>query len=141
MCGAEGMATTQESLRVLFVDDDEPLREMARHGLAKADMTVSLAGNGHEALAQLERRPFDVAVVDILMPEKEGLETIIEVRKRWPDLPVIAISGGGVRGSSAFLSTAKAFGAHLTLAKPFDMSDLAKAIETLKVRANTADQG
>lgn len=125
------MATTQERVRVLFVDDDEPLREMARHGLGKADMAVSLAGNGHEALAQLERRTFDVAVVDILMPEKEGLETIMEVRKRWPDLPVIAISGGGQRGASAFLSTAKAFGAHLTLPKPFEMTDLAAAIEKL----------
>jgi CheY-like chemotaxis protein len=119
----------QAPTRVLFVDDDASLRDLARHDLGKAGMTVTLAGNGHEGLDQLARAVFDAVVVDIIMPEKEGLETIIEIRKRWPRLPVIAISGGGRMGSNAFLSTARAFGAHAVMAKPFAMAELAVVIQ------------
>lgn len=89
------------------------------------------AGNGDEGLAALNRDTFDAVVLDILMPEREGIETIREIRKKWTALPVLAISGGDKTGWTDFLRMASALGANDTMSKPFTASDFVDCVVRL----------
>jgi DNA-binding response OmpR family regulator len=80
---------------------------------------ITEAGDGNEGLGALDREAFDLVVLDILMPRREGLETMREIRKRWATLPVLAISGGSRHAWCDFLRTASEIGADDTMAKPF----------------------
>ena len=82
-------------------------------------------------LELFKKNPTDLIITDILMPEKEGLETIIELRRNYPHVKIIAISGGGLIGNLTFLSAAKHLGALRTLTKPFTHEELLKTIEEL----------
>lgn len=88
------------------------------------------ARDGNEGLALHKEDPCDLVITDIIMPEKEGLETILEFRKADPCLPIIAISGGGRQGYSGYLEAAQPFGANRSLAKPFSQEDLLGAVES-----------
>jgi YesN/AraC family two-component response regulator len=100
---------------VLVVEDDRYVRSALRGLLENAGHEVEVAENGQVALEKLEDRPADLVITDILMPEKEGLETIREARARWPRLKIIAISG--FLGFD-FLKAAHAFGADEVMPKP-----------------------
>ncbi|MCG8511626.1 MAG: response regulator [Rhodospirillales bacterium] len=104
---------------ILLVDDEFLVRYSMRMMLEAGGHDVNEAPNGEEALAQLAEHPCDVLIVDLVMPSKDGVETILEVRKRYPDLPIIAISGGGPAGRIDRLDAARLFGADAALAKPF----------------------
>ncbi|MBI3568177.1 MAG: response regulator [Gemmatimonadetes bacterium] len=105
--------------RILLVDDETAVRQLFADVLEIDAHAVTQAGDGNGALAALEHGAFDLVVTDLVMPDKEGIETIIEMRKRWPTLPVVAMSGGG-RGSAAdYLELAAQLGAVATLQKPF----------------------
>ena len=82
-------------LSVLVVDDDPVIHLIASQILEPHGCAVTHANDGVEALTHLAERPFDVVVLDMLMPNKEGLETLVEIRARWPGVKVVAISGGG----------------------------------------------
>jgi DNA-binding NarL/FixJ family response regulator len=71
----------------------------------------------------------DIVITDLVMPEKEGMETIVEVRKRWPGVRVVAISGGGYMSASAYLTMASRLGAVKTLSKPFSNRELMAAVD------------
>ena len=102
---------------VLVVDDDPLFREIAAEILIQDGHTVDQAENG-EAARQVARRP-DLAVVDMLMPERDGIETIGDFMRRWPGVKLIAVSSGGRGlGPDLLLRTAEAMGAHATMAKP-----------------------
>lgn len=104
--------------RILIVDDDELLRDLCAHLLGEAGYEVEKAEHGGQAIARLEQRPFDVVVSDLLMPVREGIETILEIRRRWPEVRVIAMSGGASRlGACGLLDLASGLGAHRTLPK------------------------
>ena len=105
--------------KILLVDDDPLVRTSLADVLGEAGHVVSEAGDGDEGLEALDREPFDLVVLDILMPRREGLETMREIRKRWGTLPVLAISGGGRHAACDFLQMASEFGANDTMAKPF----------------------
>jgi CheY-like chemotaxis protein len=116
--------------RVLIVDDDSLVRGTFRDILGGAGFEVYEAADGSEAVALIEGDiAVDVVITDVLMPEKEGIETIVEIRKRRPRVPIIAVSGGGLRGNLDFLGIAGKFGADRTLVKPIDR---AKLIETVR---------
>jgi len=117
--------------RVLLVDDDTVVRDSLTFALEDAGHEVVPAVNGAEGLAALERETFDVVILDILMPEREGIETIREIRKRWKTLPVLAMSGGDKTGWSDFLRMASNLGATDTLAKPFTATELVKRVARL----------
>ena len=117
--------------RVLLVDDDTLVRDSLTFALEDAGHEVVPAGNGDEGLAALERETFDVVILDILMPEREGIETIREIRKRWKTLPVLAMSGGDKTGWSDFLRMASNLGATDTLAKPFTATELVTRVARL----------
>jgi DNA-binding response OmpR family regulator len=108
----------------LFVDDEQPIRELFGRALAAAGIECEGAANGDKALAKLDTRRFDAVVIDIIMPDREGVETIINIRERWPDTFIIAVSGGGRIGANDFLKLAAMVGADRTLAKPFTPSQL-----------------
>lgn len=107
--------------RILFVDDDEQVLAFAREVLVSAGYEVLDAGDGNVALAIAQKEPLDLVITDLVMRDREGLDTMMQLRKSHPGLPVIAISGafGGY-----FLRSASMLGARATLAKPFSGDDL-----------------
>jgi YesN/AraC family two-component response regulator len=82
------------------------------------------AGNGTAATQLLRQQAVDLVITDIFMPEKEGIETILELRTRWPDLKIIAISGGGGQHGVDYLAAAEQLGAIRSMGKPFRREEL-----------------
>ena len=117
--------------KILLVDDDNLVRTSLSYALEDAGHNVVQAVNGDDGLAMLDRDGFDLVVLDILMPEREGIETIREIRKKWATLPVLAISGGDKTGWFDFLRMASSLGANDTMAKPFGSSDFVARVERL----------
>jgi len=105
--------------RILVIEDDEIMNSMIVQLLSEAGYEAEGSENGSRGLALLEKKAFDLIVTDIIMPEKEGLETIFAIRKKSKTLPIIAISGGGKLGPEQYLHLAKHFGAEFTFQKPF----------------------
>jgi len=114
---------------ILLVEDDEHLRPMLKLVLERAGHQVQEAGNGNEALEIYNRHPADLVVTDLVMPDKEGLETIRELRRIDPDVKIIAMSGGGRTGIKNYLEMAKSFGADHILAKPFSNQEILDSIQ------------
>lgn len=106
---------------VLVVDDQEMVRQTLRSALEAQGWDVREAADGDEALQLYRSAPSDVVVTDIIMPNKEGLETIFELRRSDPDVKIIAMSG---RDTVDFLDMARKLGADHVLSKPFEMRDL-----------------
>jgi DNA-binding NtrC family response regulator len=117
--------------RIMIVEDDKAVRELLREILKRAGHEVIAAGNGKEAIALYQENPADLVITNILMPEKEGLETIQEMRSDDPDIKIIAISGGGQIGPADYLEIARRFGAMRTFSKPFDRKELLAAVDEL----------
>lgn len=115
--------------RLLLIDDDSLVRQTLQLALARAGHAVFAAENGREGLAVLDREAVDLVITDIIMPEGEGIETILEIRRRAPAIPIIAISGGGRTGHLDFLGIAQMFGATSVLAKPFTPAVLIASVE------------
>ena len=105
--------------RILLVDDDELLREALHQILVRAGYDVHDASNGKVAVREYRRQRSDVVIMDIVMPDEEGLGTIRELRRVDPNVKIIAISGGGLGKAGDYLGIAKMLGAMRTLAKPF----------------------
>ena len=116
---------------VLLSEDNEAVRFALALALKKAGFDVSEAKNGNEVMDNDGLDDIDVVVADILMPEKDGIELLMELRERAPDLPVIAISGGGRISSLYYLETASAMGAVAVFNKPFNEKLLIEKIESL----------
>ncbi len=117
--------------RIMVVEDDKAVRELLREILKRAGHEVIAARNGKEAIALYQDTPADLVITNILMPEKEGLETIQEMRRDDPDIKIIAISGGGQIGPADYLEIARRFGARRTFSKPFDRKELLAAVDEL----------
>ncbi len=120
---------------ILVVDDDRDVRDMLQRLLERAHYEVEIAENGRQALKMFQEKTYDVVITDILMPEKEGVETIIELRKQYSDLKIIAISGGGKGDAAHYLQVAQAFGADRIFSKPFECNEILQAIEEPMARA------
>lgn len=118
-------------MRMLIIDDETQVRKALRRMLEKEGYEVNEAPDGAVGLQFLQAHPVDVLITDIFMPEKEGIETIREVKKRYPAVKIVAISGGGRGGKLNMLPNAIFFGAHYTLAKPFTREELRVAIDTV----------
>jgi two-component system chemotaxis response regulator CheY len=114
--------------RILIIDDDDRFRGMLRRTLERAGYEVVEARNGQEGQQHYRAAPTDLIITDILMPEKEGLETIMELRGDFPGVKIIAISGGGLTGNLGFLAIAQRLGARRTLQKPFDLREMLDAV-------------
>jgi CheY-like chemotaxis protein len=114
--------------RILVIDDEDELRSMLRQMLEHAGHEVLEAINGAMGIEIYERDMPELIITDIIMPEKEGVETIIALRRADPALPIIAISGGGRLDATDFLTMAKKLGARHTLTKPFRRDQLLEAV-------------
>ena len=123
------MVTTAKT--VLIADDDKLILSTFRYALVQRGYKVLLAEDGAEAIGHLAQVPVDIVFLDILMPGKEGLETLLEIRKHFPSVPVHMMSGGGNRSKKDFLRVAQEFGATGTICKPVTAADLIKIIEAL----------
>lgn len=126
---------------VLLVDDNADLLSMMADAFAQQGYAVSLASNGGVAARLMQSRSFDLIVTDILMPERDGIETIIQSGQS--DIPprIIAISGGGRDGGVEFLQCAKLLGADETLLKPFRMATLVAAAQRITGHVQAPDPG
>jgi len=116
---------------ILIIEDDNQFRAMLREMFERTGYEVVEASDGKEGLKLYREKATDLIITDLLMPEKEGFETIIELRRDLPDVKIIAISGGGRIDSGQYLSMAKSFGAQYTFAKPVDREELLQAVEEL----------
>ena len=115
---------------ILLIDDEEPFRSVLRQVLLNAGYDVVEASNGAEGIKHFHEKPADLIITDIIMPEKEGIETIIELKKAYPDVKLVAMSGGGWYGTDIDFDMAKKLGAH-TLNKPFALQELLDVIREL----------
>ena len=120
--------------RILVVDDDDKVRELICEALELHGHQVVAAGNGLCALESFGSGIFDVVITDIVMPEKEGLETIIELRGISPDVAILAISGGGSFAPGGYLKSALMLGADRALEKPFSLELLLETVDELLAR-------
>jgi CheY-like chemotaxis protein len=117
---------------ILVVDDEPGIRELLCMMLEAAGHTVVAAEDGVQAPKVLATHPVQVIITDLLMPERDGLEFITEVRKKYPAIKIIAMSGGGHIARDSYLRIAKNFGAHFLLEKPFSQSGVLNAIEAVQ---------
>jgi len=117
--------------RVLVIEDDPMVGEWLEDLFTRSGFSVSLATNGQDGLDQHKADPADAVITDMIMPEKEGVETIADFRRDYPDVPVIAISGGGRTGPTEYLKTAELLGAARVFDKPLDGEALLAAVREL----------
>ena len=118
--------------RILIVDDEQPVRALVREMLALDRHDILEAADGAEARALYEEQEVDLVITDLVMPDKSGIDLIMELRERDPDVRILAISGGGgITGRFDYLPIAELIGARSILRKPFQMGDLRAKVSEL----------
>jgi len=117
--------------KILVLDDELSILVMIKKMLEKEGHDVELALNGIDGMELFEKNKPDLVITDIIMPQKEGLETILELRKKYPKLKIIAISGGGRVGPEGYLPSAKLLGADRVFQKPLVQKEFMQAVSIL----------
>ena len=117
--------------KILVVDDDDLIRDLLFEILEDRGYKVFEAENGNRAMQLLKSETFDLIITDIIMPDKEGIETIIDIKKKLPQAKIIAMSGGGQLDANSYLSIAKKLGVQHTVSKPFDPKVLMKLVDEM----------
>jgi CheY-like chemotaxis protein len=117
--------------KILVFDDEPSILLMLKKMLEKEGHEVDLALNGRDGMELLEKNKPDMVITDIIMPEKEGLETILELRKNHPEIKIIAISGGGRIGPEGYLPSAKHLGADMVFQKPLVQKEFIQGVALL----------
>jgi len=116
---------------ILVVDDDKSLRDLLSRVLQEQGHDVATAGEGNEALDLMAHTRFEMVISDIIMPGKEGIETIREIREVYPDVQIIAMSTGGSMGNVQVLEYARMIGAHESIRKPVELPALISTVERM----------
>ena len=117
--------------RILIIDDEAMIRNLLTQMFEREGHEAVAASSGKSGLKIQREHPADLIITDIIMPEKEGLETIMELRRDFPDVKIIAMSGGGKIKSESYLQMAKTLGAIKSIAKPFQRNELLKTVQEL----------
>jgi len=117
--------------RILIIDDEPTALDLLRRILEMKGYDVLSAVDGQEGIRQFRYQPCDLVITDMVMPVKGGLQTILDLRKHAPDLPVIAISGGGTIAKERYLTVAGYLDNVITIAKPFTVDEVTGAVEKL----------
>ena len=113
---------------ILVADDDAQIRKLLRTILESNGYQVVEASNGKEAIAAYQTHKPDLVITDIVMPETEGIETIMTLKKKDPAVRIIAISGGGAGAPSSYLQVAQRLGAVQTMEKPLDIKKMVRLV-------------
>jgi len=114
---------------ILVIDDESAVRRSLRRMLERAGHTVLEASDGRAGLTLFQQHRPELSIIDIIMPDMDGIEIIIEMRRERPQAKIIAISGGGQTQGLHFLDMAKKLGAVEALAKPFRAEQLLEAVD------------
>ena len=122
------METTK---RILVIDDEPSALDVLQKILEGEGYEVLVAANGLDGVALFRQQPCDLVITDMVMPVKDGLQTILELRDEAPDLPIIAISGGGVISKERYLTVAGYLDRVITIAKPFTVLEIVTAAAKL----------
>jgi CheY-like chemotaxis protein len=117
--------------RILIIEDNDDDRESLEELLQIAKHNVCSAPNGKVAMQILRERRVDLVITDMLMPEMDGVETIMALRREYPGIKIIAVSGSGVISSNSYLRLASSLGAQYVLPKPFAASEILSAIDSV----------
>ena len=117
--------------RIIVIDDQEPIRRIVRRALENDGHQVFEASDGELGMALLEREPVDVVITDIFMPGMDGIQTLREIRKRFPAIKVIAMSGGDSTGMMDLRRDAELLGAVKSLQKPFNARDIVDVVRAV----------
>ena len=122
-------------MKILLIDDEPSVLSMVEKMLRFDGHEVVPANDGEEGMRLLaEEADIELVITDLIMPNKEGIETIMEIRQVQPNVKILAMSGGGRGGANTYLSAAKSIGADATLSKPFLRQDLIDAVNNLKTK-------
>ena len=117
--------------RILLVDDDDQVRQMLKKTFEREGYEVVEASDGVQAIEAYDPQSIDIVITDIVMPEKEGIETIRDIRTTNPKAKIIAISGGGRIQPGDYLNWAQRFGVEATFTKPIRRQEILDTIEEL----------
>ncbi|MDY6986788.1 MAG: response regulator [Thermodesulfobacteriota bacterium] len=115
--------------RILVIDDETQIRAMLRRTLERAGYEVVEAPDGKEGMRLFHEKPADLVITDLIMPEMEGIQTIVELKRDFPAVKIIAISGGGLMPADSCLEAAKPLGAIHAFRKPVQRGQLLAAIQ------------
>jgi CheY-like chemotaxis protein len=115
--------------RILIIDDESQIRSMLRLMLERVGYEIAEAPDGIEGIRQYRENPADLIITDLIMPNKDGIGMIIDLKKEFPKVKIIAMSGGGVNRPEGYLDGAKKLGATRTLTKPIDREEMLKAVK------------
>jgi DNA-binding response OmpR family regulator len=128
--------------RILVIEDEAGIRRALRTVLERAGYVVREARTGHDAMRLWREEESDLVITDIHMPDKNGIETILELRALSPNIPIIAVSGSGERKCRDLLNDAKLFWGIRTMDKPFGLIELlacvSEVLESAEQRENSA---
>ena len=124
-------------MKILVIDDDVRIRELIRMWLEREGFEVFEAENGKYGVEAHRSCPVEMVICDLIMPVQEGIETITRFREEFPEVGMIAISGGGKIGPDSYLAMAEQLGAWKIFTKPLDMPSLIKAIKEWRLPENS----
>jgi len=117
--------------KILIIDDEQYMINSIRRILEQEGYDVIEAPNGVEGMKMLHRNTVDLVITDMYMPEQDGIETIRDIRRHYPDVKVVAISGGGEIGSFSPLDAVRIIWAHEVFVKPFDSDEIIESVRKL----------
>ena len=115
--------------QILIIDDEPQIRSMLKIMLERDGHEVAEAPDGVEGIKIYRQNPADLIITDLIMPNKDGIGMIIDLKKEFPNVKIIAMSGGGLNKPEGYLKGAKKLGAACTLTKPIDRDELLRAIK------------
>jgi CheY-like chemotaxis protein len=117
--------------QILIIEDDNVFRKVLKDLLKRHNYTVVTAEDGAQGVSMFRKDPTDLIITDMIMPVKGGLQTIMDIKQDYPNVNIIAISGGGVGTAEEYLEVAKILNAKYTFKKPFANKDLLEAVKDL----------
>ena len=126
---------------ILIIDDEPQIRSLLKLMLERDGYEVAEAPDGIEGIRIYRQNPADLIITDLIMPNKDGIGVIIDLKKEFPNVKIIALSGGGLNKPEGYLKGAKKLGAACTLTKPIDRGEMLRAIkDVLKSPSSQTDQ-
>ena len=117
--------------RILIIDDEPQIRSMLTLMLEREGYEIVEAADGVAGIKIYRQNPADLIITDLIMPNKDGIGMIIDLKKEFPDVKIIAMSGGGLNKPDGYLKGAKKLGAACTLTKPIDREEMLKAVREI----------